>query len=293
MIDLILKRLLPTSIPCFWEGLLLLPMTQWWVVEHIPAQLLWRIPRKWNKLLGGSKQHIFLLLIPKIHSLNVFIHSFLISVFLRLLKVLCKNAVSLMFTVNCLSLACEINWNKMSIVSLASVVLLHFVAHISNLLWVVILGLMALVTSVNWGTIHVLAFCFGLEKERQLAPFKCWRITQIFQVSGVPNTSLHVFGTTFHCPDPAFPISWDDLCYPVNCREGGRLSPLSCHREEAEAEAPVSWVGWAPWHVCWLLIFRQFSFGEDDLHETVCELLHGSVWERQTRVFRRTEPGVF
>lgn len=61
----------------------------------------------------------------------------------------------------------------MSIVPLASVVLLHFVAHISNLLWVVTLGLMALLTNMNWGTTHVLAFSFGLKKERQLALFKC------------------------------------------------------------------------------------------------------------------------
>lgn len=136
-----LKRLFPTLIPCFYEGLLLLPMTQWWVVEHIPAHFLWRISRNWNQFLGGSKQHIFLLLIPKMYSLDAFIHSFLITVFLRLLKVLCKNAVSLTFTVNCFSLFCEITWNRMFIVPLISVVLLHFVARISNLLWVVTLGL--------------------------------------------------------------------------------------------------------------------------------------------------------
>lgn len=122
------------------------------------AHLLWRISRKWNQLSGGSKQHIFLLLIPKIYSLNHFIHSFFITVFLRLLKALCTIAVSLTFTVNCFSLFCEINWNKMSIVPLTFVVLLHFVAHISNLLWVVTLRLMALVTNVNWETIHDLAW---------------------------------------------------------------------------------------------------------------------------------------
>lgn len=143
-------------------------MAQWWVVEQTPAHLLWASLRKWNQLWRGSKQHIFLLLIPKIHSLNVFIHTFLITVFLRLLEVLCKNAVSLTFTVNCFSLFCEINWNKISIVPLTLVLLLYFVAPISNLLWVVTLGLMALGKNMNWGTIHILAFSFGLKKKGTL-----------------------------------------------------------------------------------------------------------------------------
>lgn len=194
------------------------------------AHLLWRISRKWNQLSGGSKQHIFLLLIPKIYSLNNFIHSFFITVFLRLLKALCTIAVSLTFTVNCFSLFCEIYWNKMSIVPLTFVVLLHFVAHISNLLWVVTLRLMALVTNVNWETIHDLAW-----KRKATYPVEMLKDNKLrffSQVSGVPRTSLHVFGSVFYCPDPAFPISWDGVCDPVNCREGGRLRLLSCHVTE-------------------------------------------------------------
>lgn len=45
----------------------------------------------------------------------------------------------------------------MSIVPLTAMVLLHFVAHISHLLWVATLGLMTSVRNLNWGIIHLLA----------------------------------------------------------------------------------------------------------------------------------------
>lgn len=52
----------------------------------------------------------------------------------------------------------------------------------------------------------------------------------------MPSTSLHVFGTTIHCLDPAFPLSWNDLCDPVNCREEGKTQTpfLPCHRTDRE-----------------------------------------------------------
>lgn len=49
----------------------------------------------------------------------------------------------------------------------------------------------------------------------------------------MPSTSLHVFGTTSHWLDPAFPISWDGLCDPVNCREGEDSEPsIAMHKQE-------------------------------------------------------------
>lgn len=105
----------------------------------------------------------------------------------------------------------------------------------------------------------------------------------------MPSTSLHVFGAVLILH---FLLAGLVCVTQGTAGRGKAQAPfLPCHR--AEAEAPVSRLGWAPWHVCWLLIFPQFSLGPNDLHGSVWELLPCLVWERQTCVSSRMQPGVF